>query len=259
MRKVMIAAIAACCVGAVAAVSACSSGEARTDYCAYGDESTLLVIDRTTPYDETDRRVLLESAGATIDRLGVGDRVVVVTIGSHYSMSNNVFSGCRPGCPEATSPLGDLAGSCSAVIARRDERDFRARLIAALRPLMSNVQDDSGSDITGTLAQVTRRPPEGRSYAAISIYSDMLENSQPLPWRTFAGQSEDASLAIARQFELIPNVNGATVRIVGFGRLHDAQRSPLPPEMDQRIRRFWQGYFRAGGAGDVSFETSLAN
>lgn len=252
-----LAILAALC-GALLLASACSSADSHIDYCAFGDESSLLVIDRTTPYDETDRRVLLESAGATVDRLGVGDRLVVVTIGAHYSMSNSVFSGCRPGCPQSASPLGDLAGSCSAVIARRDERAFRARLIAALRPLMNNTNDDSGSDITGTLAQMTRRPPGGRAYAAINIYSDMLENSQPLPWRDFVANAPEHSLAIARQYDLLPSANGASVRIVGFGRLHDALRSPLRPDVDQRLRAFWRQYFTAGGAADVSFQTTLA-
>jgi hypothetical protein len=62
------------------------------------------MIDRTTRYDETDQQVLLQSAGAIVDNLGPGDRLVVVTIGSHYSMSNHAFNECRPAAPQQLTP-----------------------------------------------------------------------------------------------------------------------------------------------------------
>lgn len=236
----------------------CAAAQDRTDYCRYGRQSSLFLIDRTTPYDDTDQHVLLESAGAIVDGLGIGDRLVVVTIGAHYSMSRRAFNECRPGCPETTSPLGDLATGCAAMSALREERLFRARLIAALRPLMRNTTDDIGSDITGAIAQATRQPPRGRAYANVFIFSDMLENSQALPWRQFAQQSAAQSLSVVTRFDLTPAVRGANVRIVGFGRLHDAHRSPLPAELDQRIRGFWASYFHAGAARGASFESSIA-
>src|SRR5262249_39574642 len=139
----------------------CSQAQGRVDYCAYGHHSSLFMIDRTTPYDQTDQQVLLQSAGAVVDGLHAGDRLVVVTIGSHYSMSNRVFNECRPGCPATNNPFGDVVTGCASMIALRDERIFRARLIQALRPLMNNATDDRASDITGTIAQTTREAPGG--------------------------------------------------------------------------------------------------
>lgn len=236
----------------------CAVAHDRADYCRYGRQSSLFLIDRTTPYDDADEHILLGSAGAIVDGLAPGDRLVVSTIGAHYSASRRVFNACRPGCPETSNPLGDLATGCAAMTALRDERVFRARLIAALRPLMRNSTNDTGSDITGAIAQATRRPPGGRTYANVFIFSDMLENSQALPWSQFARQSAAQSMAEVTRFDLTPAVRGANVRIVGFGRLHNDRRSPLPAELDQRVRGFWASYFHAGAARNTSFETSIA-
>jgi hypothetical protein len=57
----------------------------------------------------------------------------------------------------------------------------------------------------------------------------------------------------------LPAVDGATVRIVGFGRLHDPGRPPLAADMDARIRTFWSDLFKAGGATSVTFEGAIRN
>lgn len=234
--------------------AACSEAQERANYCRYGDSSSLLVIDRTSAYDDNDRRKLIQSAGAVADSLGVGDRLTVVTIGAHYSDSRTVFDACRPGCPETRNPFA----SCATMIALRDERQFRARLIHALRPLTQNTDPQTHSDIAATLSQATRNPSDGRVYADVNIFSDMLENSQALPWTTFRDQSAEASMEVVSRYGIEPSVRGARVRIVGFGRLHDAARTPLTPELDQRIRGFWNGYFRTGGARQVSFLPVIA-
>jgi hypothetical protein len=238
-------------------LAGCSQAQQRTDYCRYGDHSSLFAIDRTTPYDDIDRRVLMESAGAVVDELGIGDRLIVITIGAHYSASQQVFNACRPGCPETNNPFGDIATGCASMLALRDEREFRRRLIQALRPLTTNIVNDRGSDITGTLAHMTQRPPNARPFATVSIFSDMLENSQALSWARFSGQSGTQSMEIVERYRLLPSVRGAQVRIVGFGRLHDDERTPLSPELDQRLRDFWSRYFRRGGASDVSFDNTI--
>jgi hypothetical protein len=64
-------------------------------------------------------------------------------------------------------------------------------------------------------------------------------------------------MEIVERYRLLPSVRGAQVRIVGFGRLHDDERTPLSPELDQRLRDFWSRYFRRGGASDVSFDNTI--
>lgn len=259
MRALHAALSAALLLMVVGGVLGCSpsAGAQTPDYCRYGSRSSLLLIDRTTPYDANDRQILLESVGAVVDHLQLGERLVVATISAHYSESQSVISACRPGCPDANGPLGDLAGNCSSVLALRDARRFRAQLITALGPVMDNSRDEPFSDITGTIAQATQHPSGGRPFAAVFIFSDMLENSQALPWRQFRDMDAQSALAVVRQYGLTPAVRGAQVRIAGFGRLNDPARSPLPADLDQRVRQFWEAYFAAGGSQPASFEHSF--
>jgi hypothetical protein len=231
--------------------------ERGVDYCRFSQNASLFLVDRTTPYDETDRRVVIDSIGAVIEGLGPGDRITVATIGAHYSVSERVIDECKPGCPAANGPLDAFFGGCSPVIAMRDYRAFQARLVARVRPLTATAQEASASDITGTIAQWTRRPSGERGFANIYLFSDMLENSQALPWRTFRDMRTEQALAVVRQYRLAPSVANANVRIVGFGRLHDPGRPPLPADLDLRLRNFWTAYFAAGSARNVSFEGAI--
>ena len=231
---------------------------AERTYCGYGRQSSLFLIDRTTRYSNDDQSVIVESLSAIVEDLGPGDRIRVATIGQHYSASRTVFDECRPGCPVTDNVLGDLATGCASLIATSDRRVFMRRLRGAVTPLLRTAEDAPRSDITGTLAQATRFPSGGRAYAHVFIYSDMLENSQALPWTAFRDMPSDQALGVVRHFNLAPLVANANIRIVGFGRLHDSARSPLPAELDFRLRAFWQGYFALGRARSVSFEGVIA-
>lgn len=247
--------------GALAALALCAiawtppaRAEAESGYCRYSERAALFLVDRTTPYDDVDRRTVVDSIGAVVESLGVGDRIVIATIGDHYSLSQRVIDECKPGCPHTSNPLSDMIAGCRSMVAMRDERDFMGRVISRVRPLVTTPDQAAHSDITGTIAQWTQHPPAGRAFGEIYVFSDMLENSQALPWAAFRDAPPEQSLAIARQYFLMPAAHGARVRIVGFGRLHDRARDPLPADLDLRVRSFWRAYFAAGGAREVSFE-----
>jgi hypothetical protein len=230
----------------------------RNEYCQYGSRSSLFLVDRTTPYDATDRRVVIDSIGAVVEGLGPGDRIVVATIGSHYSQSERVIDECKPGCPPARGPLGAILTTCRSMVAMQDNQSFRARLRSRIRPLTQSAAEASNSDITGTIAQWTQHPPGNRRFSNVYVFSDMLENSQAMPWRDFRVMTPDAAIDIVQRYHLTPAVQNADVRIVGFGRLHDPGRPPLPADLDLRLRSFWRGYFSGGGAREISFEGSIS-
>jgi hypothetical protein len=252
--------LAAACL--FAAVAACEPGaggasNSKAKYCEIGDQSSLFLVDRTTQYDDTDQRVIIESIGAVIDGLGVGDRIVLATIGSHYSQSASLANDCKPGCPQNQGPLDSMVGGCSAMIAQADLRGFKTDLVKSLGPLTTTAEEAKNSDIAGTIAQWTQAPPGGRPFTSIYVFSDMLENSQGLPWSQFKAMAPDKAMELVERFKLTPSAKGAAVRIVGFGRLHDPGRPPLPAELDARLRTFWTTYFQAGGATSVSFEGAI--
>ncbi len=254
--RILLAALVGLC--ALALLEPDAHAERGVDYCAFGQQSSLFLIDRTTPYDETDRRVVIDSIGSVVEGLGPGDRITVATIGAHYSTSERVIDECKPGCPANAGPLGNFFGGCRTVIAMRDDQNFRTRLVRSIRPLTVTQQEAANSDITGTIAQWTRRPPSGRPYTRVYVFSDMLENSQALPWRTFRDIAPAEALSIAQRYGLTPSVAGAEVRIVGFGRLHDPGRPPLSADLDLRLRTFWIDYFNAGRAHSVAFEGAIS-
>jgi len=247
MRLVVSLAFLTLALVAVACSPEAQAQRGGNDYCSFGQHSTLFLIDRTTAYDANDERILMRSASTVVQELGIGDRIVVATIAGHYSSSEVVFNECNPGCP----PSRD---DCRPVAARRDRLMFQQRLVTALRPLTRNTGSADNSDITGTLSQLTRRPPARRAFTNVLLYSDMLENSQALPWSSFRSQTPEQSMSVIQQFNLGSSVEGAEVLIVGFGRSHDPGRPPLSADMDLRVRTFWQNYFAAGGASQVHFE-----
>jgi len=240
---------------AVLAVSA-SPVQAEQDYCRFGSRSVLFLVDVTSPYDDTNRRVVVESLGGVLNSLASGDRLVMATIERHYSETRRVFNACLPGCPPSSNPL---FSSCSGALARRDRQGFEGRLAAAIRPLAANARNLPNSDITGTVAQETRSPLGGRPYSQVYIYSDMLENSQALAWARLRAMEPAAAIGIVRSNNLIPSVHNAEVRIAGFGRLHNVPHDPLPAGADMRLREFWRLYFEAGGARSTSFVGAISN
>ena len=253
--------IAAGLAASLLSLAACSPGEGAGgafDYCDVGQATSLFLIDRTTQADATDKSVMMESLATVVDGLGSGDRIVVATIGPHYTNTERLVNACKPGCPENQGVVDYMLGQCSAMQAKADERVFMQELVRALEPVTRQAEEAPSSDILRTIAQWTQNPPGGRSYATVYIFSDMLENSQVLPWQTFKSQSAAESVATAQQYQLVPHLPGAEVRIVGFGRSHDPGRPPLDPDTDLRLRTFWTDYFAEGGAM-TSFEGRIQN
>jgi hypothetical protein len=229
--------------------SACAQPEREAGYCRYSERATMFLIDRTSQYDEVDQAVVRRSLGSVIDDLEPGERIELSTIGRHYSASESVFDGCMPGCPPTNNPLA----ACSGLRAQRDARVFRHQLQRALRPLMDNEADVPNSDITGTIARLTRNHTGTNAMSRFILFSDMLENSQALPWSRFRTNSVEESMVVVEQYHLTPQLSGAEIAIYGFGRSHDPGRPPLSADLDLKLRNFWQAYFSAGGAAEIEF------
>lgn len=225
------------------------------DYCRLSDQSTLFLIDRTTRFDADDQRVLTESLGHVVDRLATGDRIVVATISDHYSRTRRLANACKPGCPRAAGVLDEIAGSCSTMKAKQDEQVFMGELAASLRDVIATAEDAPGSDIIRTIGHWTGAG-SGEPFTSIVIYSDMLENSEMISWRQFSTLEEEALIGIVARHGAGARTGGADVRVIGYGRLHDAARSPLPAALDAKLRSFWNRYFSDAGGG-VEFSARI--
>lgn len=223
----------------------------------------LILIDRTTAYDNRDRKIFATGFERIVDGLQLGDKVLVQTIADDYAKSETVFQQCLPGCPDA-GISGWLLSQCRSLQARADLTDFKRTLAGSVRKLLKNRQDFEKSDIVRTVARTTsalRNLPFGkdqnRKLALVVLFSDLIENSALLPWPAIVNKKRKAMLAHLKDQGIEPAVEGADVVAFGFGRAHNRTRSPLKPWTERRLRRFWKQYLQSGGAKSVSIRNRL--
>ncbi len=250
--------------GLLVALAVWLSGDSATadpEYCDYGSRTVLFLVDRTMAYDTNDKTLMNEGVGKIVPRLTVGDRVVVQSITSDYVYGERKFDECVPGCPEGTSLFDRYLGQCNTVAANADYKRFRRSLTNVFRGFLSEQAEYRRSDILGSIAGVSsaveqmhrqeRRPAdqERRSLGDVYLFTDLLENSEDFPWPAIVAKEPAGLVDYIRSRELLPNLQGASITVFGYGRLHDKERSPLNATTDQRLRRFWSTYFEAGAAG----------
>src|SRR4051794_27525747 len=109
---------------------------AAEDYCSYGHGTAVLLVDRTTAFDQTDKNVFLQALDGIIAGLAPGDRFVLFTMTGAYTESRKLFDRCKPGCPEEGFLAGLLA-TCRPVVARSDKVAFTRELAQTLAGLLA--------------------------------------------------------------------------------------------------------------------------
>ncbi len=228
----------------------------RPDYCSpAGRTSSLVLIDRTSPYTRTGEDHQGQRIAAGIDAifssLNTGDRLSIATIERHRALSSIVFDSCFPGCDlRQRSPLP--FSDCPEATIELRRRNFRSELYAAVYPLLENTTDQPNSDIAGTIYQTVQQHPYSRVY----LFGDMLENSAILPWARFSSQPPEENFAVVRNNGFVPSLRGASIQVVGFGLLFTHHHPPLTEAQDRNIREFWRLYFGAGGA-TISYRSAI--
>ena len=228
----------------------CRAAGSRIDYCEFGNKMTLLVVDRTTFYDDTDRQTLVDGLKSLYDDLGVGDRLVVHTITDDRAKSDKIFDSCYPGCPEG-GLVSWLVSSCRAGLARSDLIDFKRDLAGKLRPVLLEHEKYPRSAIIETLTSVTALYYT-KGLGRVVIFSDLLENSLIFPWPMIVTRRSELMLRDATKLKLIPYVSEIPVVVFGVGRKHDRARSPLPARQRYKLEEFWRGLLGSAGAESIA-------
>jgi hypothetical protein len=227
---------------------------AAEDYCANGHATAILFVDRTTRFDATDRAVFLDATAGLINALGPGDRLLAFTMTGAFTESRKIFDQCKPGCP-ATGFLSGLMATCSPMVARAALRGFTTDLATVLAEMLKQPEETPQSDLFRTIAEVTRdyaTPAEAsRPIRSVILFSDLIENSALIPERALKREPAAATEKKLAEAGLVAHVDGATVRVFGFGRDDAPGRPPLPQDQLQRVSQVWQDWFRQGGAADV--------
>jgi hypothetical protein len=222
------------------------------DYCLVGERTSVFIVDRTTKFDKTDEQILISQVETFYGDQTPGERVVVVAVSGAYTEMRIVFNECRPGCPEANF-IGRLMASCRPVLARGDLLAFERRFITAVRELLRNQEEAPASDLFRAVAESTRMMEANtyRPLRQVLLYSDLLESSSLFPGQTIRRAVPEVALRRLSTERVEAKLQGARVRVVGFGRDDAPNRAPLPQEVRRRVEDIWRQWLRAGGAADV--------
>lgn len=239
--------------GLVALVLLAGAGNARaaTDYCGYGHGTAVLLVDRTTAFDATDKALFLQALDGMIAGLGAGDRLVLYTMTGAYTESQKLFDRCKPACPDSGF-FNDLFASCRPVVARSDALGFTRELAQTLAGLLRKPEETRFSDLFRTVADAVRPYAAGpQQLRSLFLFSDLIENSSLLPERDLKRLPPAAIMQRLRTGGVIATLGGAAVRVFGFGRDDSPGRPPLPQAERQRIEQAWKLWLEASGAGTV--------
>ena len=231
-----------------------ASAEADEDWCRYGDRTLLLFVDRTTEYDEEDRKNFAQGLEGIFESLKTGDRFVMQTIEDAPQHSKTVFERCYPGCPQA-GLWGWIKGSCQEMKARAAALGFKrdlARIGKALIKEPARFAHSAIGETLGTkgLEHHRRNHPVRHLFA----FTDLLENTPAIPWPSILQRGGNAYV---RNLDLAGVLIKIDVWVFGVGRSHKPDRRPLDRRTMKKLRRFWTEAFEAMGAGSVTLTKQI--
>ena len=226
-------------------------------YCAYAHRTVAILIDRTTQYDDEDRKFLQDSVPAIDRQMVFGTRVIIRSIGSGFAESRTVFDDCVPGCPE-TSLVQQFTGiSCIAVVANAARTHFRADVFSKLRELSETAEQAEHSDIARTIVETARSLKSSKQpLAELVIFSDMIDNVI-VPYKAIYAQRPKKTLSEVLDKDIKADLSGANVSVFGFGRSDIPPRGTLPPRQYENLRRFWLDWFKASRASNATLGVRL--
>lgn len=227
------------------------SAHAADDYCSYGHGTAVLLVDRTTAFDQTDKSLFLQALDQLVEGLGAGDRLVLFTMTGAYTESQKLFDECRPGCPQQGFFEG-LLSTCRGTLARAEMVKFTRELARTLAGLLQQPEETRFSDLFRTVAEAVRPYAQGPlPLRTVILFSDLIENSTLLPERELKRLPPAEILQRLKSNGVTAKLDGAAIRVFGFGRDDSPGRPPLPQAERQRIATAWRLWFEANGAGSI--------
>jgi len=239
-----------CLLIALVAGSGNSRAAQRYDYCKMLNAKVVLfLVDRTDPYDDIDREIISSAADKILRQIEPGDRLVIHTITDDFATSQKLFDECDPGCPEAGF-LDELMGTCKEAIVRRDAVSFREEYARAFLPIVRDPEDHKGSAIIATLSTLSRQYSDV-GISRVIVFSDLVENSNLGNFLKMSKAQFEQLRATIKKLGMIARLDGAAVKVFGFGRTQGANRKGLTPEINSRMEAFWRAYFIDSGASAI--------
>ena len=236
-------------------VTSTSATAAEKTFCSNTAPNVVVFLDVTTPYDEGDKATLVEGVSRIFEALEGGTRLSMRTIEDESTSSHRLVDICIPFCPSEGFWI-DLLSDCTDGVIIDTKKQQRLMISEALVQTTKNRPELSHSAIVRTIAlHAPEEFAEGRENR-IYMFSDMIENSDYLSGKDFSRKPNDALIARLEQDQLIPNLNGAAVKVFGVGRGGSAARAPLTQERLTKLQDFWTRFFKTAGAS-VTLQQNL--
>lgn len=150
---------------------------AKQDYCSQGEGKTVLfLIDRTSTFDEQDKKNFANGVDVLFRQLQTGERLIIHTLTEDFSGSKKIFDACRPGCMEQGLVAG-LFSQCRASRAKVDERKYIRDVLNSVKPMILTQEKYPNSEIIETIAFMMQEYEQHKP-ARLIIFSDMIEHSR---------------------------------------------------------------------------------
>lgn len=222
---------------ALAPVWACSSGapaDARAERPAEPNRLVVFVYDRSTSIPDHQLAAANELTNLRIDELDHGDRVA--------SMQLLQLSLAEP--PKRWAQAVPEREVVDHEIAR--DSVSRVRFLRDAKALLRQFSDTAGrDDVNGTdiLSTLHDVGAEIRAYpdhtAILYLFSDMLQSNRLIDMEGLRQMPPDGWIAQAAEQGRLPDLTGLCVMVVG---------ARVDTEQAQRVKAFWDEYFRTTGA-----------
>ncbi len=217
-------------------------------YCSDKADNVVVYVDRTTPYDAIDKKDLVDGVSRLFETLKGGERFSMRTIADNFAASTSLLDECLPVC-HAGGLFGDLFSGCTEGVVINDTKHLRQAVVEQIKNLLDNFVELPNSSIVRTLglsAPAELRPGRANRFY---IFTDLIENSRYLPGKEFFTTKNSLLLKHIAKDGLVPDLQGATVRIFGVGRGGSpGDRHALDQALLEKLLDFWRHYFEAAHA-----------
>src|SRR5262245_33818633 len=157
------------------------TGDNRS-YCKSDGRIALFLVDITTPYDQTDKDLIVKATDKILASLTGGEKVIIRTISDSVTRSEQLVERCIPFC--AAEGLGRLF-LCNDGQIRTDRESVYEDIVGALRQRLSKFEEKRHSDIVRTVLLAAKEDAVDGHKLSLYIYSDLIENSDYLPAGNF--------------------------------------------------------------------------
>ena len=217
-------------------------------YCKSDGRIALFLVDITTPYDQTDKDIIVKATDRILASLNGGEKIIIRTITDSRTHSEQLIERCIPYCAAEGFSRIFL---CNDGAIRTDREGVYTDIVESLRQRLAKFEETRHSDIVRTVVLAAKEDAvEGRPLS-LYIYSDLIENSDYLPGRKFFSTPVDRLISQLRKDKLIAPLKKANVQAAGVGRGGTKDRRPLGVAEQQKVTEFWTAYFKESGANSV--------